>query len=162
MGLEIERKFLVRSLPLLPETRRSFIDQAYLSTAPQSVVRVRSESFRDAGNRYVELGFITVKGLSRGATRPEYEYLIPHPDAVAMISSMSQHRVRKTRIYTPYAGHTWEVDVFHDDNEGLIIAEVELESEHEVVSIPPWADTELTNDARYSNLSLGVNPWRLW
>lgn len=162
MGLEIERKFLVRTLPLVTEIRRSFIDQAYLSTAPQSVVRVRSESFRDVDDRYVELGFITVKGLSRGATRPEYEYLIPHSDAVAMISNMSQHRVRKTRIYTPYDGRTWEVDVFHDDNQGLITAEIELENEHSVISIPPWVDTELTHDARYSNLSLGINPWRLW
>ncbi len=148
MATEIERKFLVndRSYRYMATESRE-IAQAYLSADVDATVRVRR-----AGDR----GFITVKGRSRGASRGEWEYEIPLRDAMEMAALKGGWSIEKTRYIVPYAGHTWEVDEFHGRHEGLVVAEVELGSEHEAVELPPFAGREVTGDAAYYNSTLAA------
>jgi adenylate cyclase len=154
MGMEIERKFLVTSDAWRQEAKGVRYVQAYLSTAPGRTVRVRI-----AG----EKAYLTVKGGAKGISRAEFEYSIPMVDAEEMITSIcEQPPIDKYRYRIPFAGFTWEVDEFHGENEGLVVAEIELLTEDTPFDLPPWIGAEVSHDHRYANSSLIRLPYRLW
>ena len=147
MAIEIERKFLVtgegwRRLA----TKSTQIRQGYLSSNAKATVRVRSKDDREA--------LITLKGAVRGMTRAEYEYEIPIFDARELLVMAEPHVIEKVRHLVPFGGLVWEVDEFAGRHEGLVIAEVELESEGQTVELPEWIGREVTEDDRYYNASL--------
>ena len=147
MAIEIERKFLVtgegwRRLA----TKSTQIRQGYLSSNAKATVRVRSKDDREA--------LITLKGAVRGMTRAEYEYEIPIFDARELLVMAEPHVIEKVRHLVPFGGLVWEVDEFAGRHEGLVIAEVELESEGQAVELPEWIGREVTEDDRYYNASL--------
>jgi len=150
---EIERKFLVRSDGWRPGPEGTRQRQGYLAITAATTVRVRV-----AGGRAT----LTIKGAQVGLTRPEYEYAIPPADAEAMLGSLCGLVVEKTRYLREHAGRTWEVDVFHGLNEGLVTAEVELESEADEVDIPPWAGEDVSHDVRYRVAWLAGHPYGEW
>ena len=152
MGIEIERKFLVvgddwRAAPATPYA------QGYLNRDKQRTVRVRI--VRDQA-------WLTIKGLSAGATRAEFEYPIPVADAEQLLALCDGPIVRKTRRVIEHAGSTWEVDEFQGDNAGLVVAEIELPSEDAPFERPPWLGAEVTHDPRYFNSSLAAVPYSTW
>jgi adenylate cyclase len=152
MATEIERKFLVqgtawRKVPGVP-----FI-QGYLNRDKERTVRVRIAS---------DKAFLTIKGLTRGASRAEFEYEIPMPDAQQLLKLSDGPIIKKNRHVIVHDGSTWEVDEFLGDNAGLILAEIELKSEDQPFSRPPWLGTEVTHDRRYYNSSLASHPYREW
>ena len=153
MGTEIERKFLVRDPSVLAGATGVRYQQGYLSTDPERTVRVRR-----AGGR----AFLTIKGLSSGATRAEFEYGIPVADAEELMALCAGPVIEKTRHRIEHAGRTWEVDVFEGDNDGLILAEVEIDSPEAQVEIPGWVGDEVTADPRYYNANLVSRPYRRW
>lgn len=155
MGLEIERKFTVDKALWQAQVKPKglYLKQTYLSTDPEKTIRVRI-----LGDK----GFFTVKGKMEGLTRSEYEYEIPKQDASEMIDRFGDTCIEKTRYLIEHEGHTWEVDEFHGANNGLIIAELELESESTTFSKPIWIDEEVSTDARYFNSNLQENPYTLW
>jgi len=163
MGVEIERRFLLKGHPWwkMPGAKYRTIKQGYLSILPESTVRVRLESYVE-DRVGVNHGYITIKGKSNGAIRREYEYQISAADAEEMIANLCQHVLEKRRWYLPYGDRVWHVDVFEGPNWGLAIAEIELDSEDESLELPPWIVTEITNDHRYANSNLSVNPWNSW
>jgi adenylate cyclase len=151
---EIEHKYLVKRGAWKPTTQGVLYRQGYLSSVKERVVRVRI-----AG----EKAFLTIKGLTRGVTRLEFEYPIPVADAGTMLDLLCEHPlVEKTRYREDYGGKAWEIDVFHGDNDGLVIAEVEVAGEAETVRLPPWLGAEVSNDPRYFNSNLGLNPFKNW
>jgi adenylate cyclase len=132
------------------------ICQGYLSLDPERTIRVRL-----AGTR----AFITIKGLSsaRGTTRAEYEYEIPVNEAEELLDAMALGPlIQKTRYRRTVGRLVWEVDVFEGENEGLVVAEVELPSEGAAVILPDWVGEEVTGDPRYFNASLVMHPFRDW
>ena len=151
MATETERKFLV--LPgdweAAPALRMA---QGYLSRSKDATVRVRV-----AGER----AWMTVKGAGDGLSRPEFEYEIPPEDAVAMLGMVSGV-VLKTRRRIPMGDHVWEVDVFEGENDGLIVAEIELGDPDEAFPRPAWLGAEVTGMPRYFNSELSVRPYALW
>lgn len=155
MGREIERKFLVRPELWHPDPALGTrYRQGYLSTDPDRVVRVRT-----AGTR----AFLTIKGLTRGVERAEFEYPIPFADAQAMLDTLcSRPLVEKTRYRQEVEGRLWEVDVFEGENAGLIVAEVELPAADAPLALPLWAGTEVSHDPRYFNSNLAVTPFSRW
>jgi len=154
MGIEIERKFLVDTDKLPPLTNGYAIKQGYIKTPDDTTLRVRIRD-KDA--------FLTIKGKSVGASRLEFEYPIPLQDANDMLDNLCQTSViEKTRHLIDHEGHTWEVDVFEGDNKGLVVAEIELESEDEPFALPSWATKEVTDDIRYFNSNLVENPYSKW
>ncbi|PLX78629.1 MAG: adenylate cyclase [Desulfuromonas sp.] len=153
MPLEIERKFLVAGTPWqgLPGI---WCRQGYLNLGPGNTVRVRVA----AGQ-----GYLTVKGASRGAVRSEFEYPIPVTDAEEILHELClQPIIDKTRYLIKHAGLTWEIDVFAGENQGLVIAEVELDDEQQTITLPPWAGKEVTGDQRYFNAYLVNHPYVNW
>jgi CYTH domain-containing protein len=151
---EIERKFLVAGDFRGEVSGASHIVQGYLSTTPGRSVRVR---LRD------EQGWITVKGPMRGLTRVEWEKEIPAGEAQLLLSLCEPGVIDKTRHLVPAAdGHVWEVDEFHGDNEGLVVAEIELGSEAEEFVRPAWVGREVTGERRYFNSSLTKCPYKDW
>ncbi len=150
MAAEIERKFLVSENSWDDGTPGIRIAQGYLSLDPDRTVRVRL-----AG----EHAWLTIKGRTVGITRAEFEYPIPAADALALLDLCLPSVIDKTRYVVPFAGHEWEVDVFHGANGGLVIAELELENESVVAELPPWVGAEVSADARYFNASLATHPW---
>lgn len=154
MGIEIERKFLVTGDSWRQGARGSLYCQGYLSTAKERTVRVRI-----AENR----GFITVKGESAGSVRAEYEYEIPVGHAREMLDHICEKPlVEKTRYRMEFNGSTWEIDEFWGENEGLIVAEIELADKLDRFDLPPWAGLEVTDDPRFQNSQLVRNPYRKW
>ncbi len=155
MPLEIERKFLVHSdrWNALKKPNGKKIIQSYLSFTPERTVRVRIKD-TDA--------FITIKGKSEGISRLEYEYPIPVSDAEEMISRLNLDAIEKIRYVIPLDNHLWEVDVFFGKNQGLIVAEIELESEDEPFTKPDWIREEVSHDPRYFNSNLLLNPITTW
>lgn len=153
MGVEIERKFLTSSESWREGAVGIRYTQGYLCREHGRTVRVRI-----AG----EKAFLTIKGASKGFSRPEFEYPIPAEDARAMLSLCDGPLIDKTRHRIPHAGHVWEVDVFHGENDGLIVAEVELRSADEVVDLPAWIGTEVTGDRKYDNSALSIRPYSSW
>lgn len=154
MSKEIERKYLVRNDDWRAGAVGVPIRQGYLSSDPRAVVRVRIEGTR---------GLLTVKGPSSGITRDEFEYPVPLEDAWEMLDRLCDGRiVHKTRYRVTAGARVWMVDEFHAGNEGLVLAEVELESEGEVVEPPDWAGDEVSSDPRYTNVALAKRPWGEW
>ncbi len=154
MGIEIERKFLVKNEDWRPGPAGVPYRQGYLMADGGLTVRVRR-----AGDR----GYLTIKGPSSGPERPEFEYAIPVADADAMLTNLVRGGlVDKLRYRRPYSGLVWEVDEFLGDNAGLIVAEVELERADQPVTLPPWVGPEVTADRRYTNAALSRHPFRSW
>lgn len=154
MGIEIERKFLLNDDGWRGLGQPTLMRQGYLTSDPVRTVRVRIE-----GQRAV----ITIKSKNTGATRGEWEYEIPVPDAAELLDRLcEQPLVEKTRHRIGYKGHTWEVDEFRGENAGLVVAEIELGSEDEVFDKPGWIGREVTGDPRYYNSSLIRLPYSRW
>jgi len=154
MGKEIERKYLVKSTEWKNLAKGTSYRQGYLSTVKERTVRVRTID---------EKGFLTIKGITVGASRAEYEYEIPAADANAMLSNLCEKPlIEKNRYKIAHAGLTWEVDEFFGDNDGLIVAEVELTSEDQKIELPVWIGEEVTSDPRYFNSNLTKNPYKNW
>jgi len=153
VGIEIERKFLVVDLSVVDGIDGSALRQGYLSRTAQRTVRVR---------RSGDQAWVTVKGVSRGATRAEWEWAIPVEDADGLLAICDGPVLEKTRYLVDHAGRTWEVDVFAGANAGLVMAEIELESEDADVRLPPWIGREVTDDPRYYNSALAVSPVSTW
>lgn len=154
MATEIERKFIPGTNNWRDGTTGVRYRQGYLSTDSERTVRVRT-----AGDK----AFLTIKGKTVGASRAEYEYAIPRDDADAMLDQLC-HRpiIEKVRYKISHGGLIWEVDEFEGENAGLVIAEVELNSEDQAVEIPDWAGQEVTGDPRYYNANLISNPYSNW
>ncbi len=153
MGKEIERKFLVRGEAWRALASGVRYRQGYLSTVKERTVRVRTVG---------ERGYLTVKGITVGATRKEFEYEIPAADAAALLELCEQPLVEKVRYRIPADGLTWEVDEFEGVNRGLIVAECELASEEQRIELPPWIGAEVTGDPRYFNSNLIAHPFTTW
>ncbi len=157
MNTEIERKFLVKDNSWMDHVEsKTAIAQAYLSKDPDRTVRVRI-----AGDE----AFITIKGrppADRPLDTPEFEYAIPVEDAEKLLKLCLPGTITKVRHLIPDGPHTWEVDVFHGENEGLIMAEIELASENEPFNKPAWLGEEVTYDFRYKNGKLAENPFTTW
>ena len=153
---EIERKFLVTSTDFISEsTTQLRIVQGYLNSNPERTVRIRIK-----GNR----GYITIKGKGNesGMSRFEWEKEISVIEAEALLALCEKGVIDKTRYEVPMGNHTYEVDVFAGENEGLIVAEIELQSENESFEKPNWLGKEVTSDERYYNAYLSNNPFKSW
>ncbi|MEC4723273.1 CYTH domain-containing protein [Noviherbaspirillum sp. CPCC 100848] len=154
MGVEIERKFLVLGEEWKSLGEGMLLRQGYLSSQAERVVRVRIE-----GDRAV----MTIKGKSAGATRGEWEYPLPMEDARVFLDQLcEQPIIEKIRYRIVHEGMTWEVDEFMGENAGLVVAEIELESEEQVFVKPKWVGEEVTEDARYYNSNLLKLPYSRW
>ena len=154
--LEIERKFLVTSEAFKKEAfTQHRIAQGYLSAVPERTVRVRIK-----GNK----GFLTIKGASNesGLSRFEWEKEIPVDEATALLKLCEKGVIDKTRFEVKMGNHVYEIDEFYGENEGLIMAEIELQSETETFEKPNWLGEEVTNDNRYYNSYLSKNPFKNW
>lgn len=154
MGTEIERKFLVRDNTFRSLAQGTRYRQGYLSSTKERVVRVRTID---------DKGFLTIKGITTGATRAEYEYEIPVKEAEAMLDGLCEKPlIEKDRYKIAHKGLIWEVDEFFGENQGLILAEVELESEDQPYDKPEWITDEVTGDPKYFNSNLIQNPYKNW
>ncbi|HZL09482.1 MAG TPA: CYTH domain-containing protein [Prolixibacteraceae bacterium] len=153
MALEIERKFLVDSTKWTPTGQGTSLIQAYLSIDPNPTVRIRI-----AG----EKAFLTIKGRSETISRPEFEYEIPVDDAAEMLKLAISNPVEKIRHKVLYKGFLWEVDIFSGENAGLIVAEIELNSEIQEFEKPDWILKEVSGDRRYYNSFLSEHPFQKW
>ncbi|WP_417431559.1 CYTH domain-containing protein [Halpernia sp.] len=155
MPTEIERKFLVDKNKWQKEKKPTgeLFRQGYLFTDPNKTIRVRQTS---------EKGFLTIKGISIGATRTEYEYEIPLKEAEELLDYFAVSELSKIRYIINFENKLWEIDEFLDENEGLIIAEIELKSEDENFKLPDWIDREVTSDQKYYNSNLTLNPCKDW
>jgi adenylate cyclase len=154
MGIEIERKFLVDTNLLPTLTAGVHIKQGYIQTADKTVVRVRIKD---------QEAYLTIKGENQGIKRLEFEYPIPIENAHQMIDNLcSKNVIDKIRYEVRIENHVWEIDIFHGENDGLIIAEVELNDENEDLFIPDWILKEVSHDAKYYNSNLIANPFLKW
>lgn len=154
MKTEIERKFLVVGDAWRALAQGVAYRQGYLCRAGGCSVRVRI-----AG----EKAFLTVKGRTSGITRAEYEYEIPLADGEELLGNLAEKPIiTKTRRKIPYAGFVWDVDEFHGANQGLILAEIELEREDQPFDKPAWIGEEVTGDPRYGNAALAQRPFSAW
>ena len=154
MPVEIERKFLVDTIPSHQISRSKIVKQGYMVNDEHQVVRVRSMD-----NDH----FLTIKSNSKGLSRLEFEYQIPKEDAMDMFEHLcGSGIIEKTRHYIETPNHTWEIDEFHGRNQGLVVAEIELESEDEQFDIPEWIGEEVSDDPRYYNMNLMANPYEVW
>jgi len=154
MANEIERKFLVINQDYKSLGTKHYIHQGFLSTDKERVVRIRILD---------EKAFITVKGKTTGMTRAEFEYDIPLDDARFMLENLCLNpTIEKYRYNINFEGFTWELDEFLGENEGLLIAEIELESADQEFLRPDWIGEEVTDDPRYYNANLVKNPYRNW
>lgn len=155
MGVEIERKFLLQGDAWREEADAGEdYHQGYLCTDTERVVRVRMMG---------ERGVMTIKGKGEGISRPEYEYEIPPADAAAMLRELClKPTIEKRRYKVKRGRHTWEIDVFEGSNEGLVVAEIELQSPDEAFEKPLWLGDEVSDDERYFNASLVSRPFSSW
>ena len=153
MALEIEKKFLVAE-DVWRNEQGTMYRQGYLNSEKRRNVRVRIIE---------DKGYLTVKGMARGAVRAEYEYDIPKHEAEAMLNDLCEKPlIEKRRYKIKYKGHLWEVDEFFGENKGLILAEVELGREDENLIIPEWIGEEVTGDPKYFNSNLIHHPYNKW
>ncbi len=155
MALEIEKKFLVTGDFMKESAKATRITQGYLSSVPERTVRVRIKG---------DKGYITIKGIgsASGASRFEWEKEIPVAEVEQLLAICEPGVIDKTRHLVSSGKHTFEVDVFHGDNDGLVLAEVELSSEDEAFVKPAWLGQEVTGDARYYNSMLMKSPYKSW
>ncbi len=152
MGKEIERKFMVKK-GVWRDKKATKYRQGYLSTVKERTVRVRTIE---------DKGYLTIKGLSIGASRLEFEYEIPRQDADALLDICEKPLIEKNRYKVENGGFVWEVDEFSGENQGLIVAELELENEDQYFSRPDWIGEEVTGNPRYFNSNLVKNPYAKW
>ncbi|MET3107318.1 adenylate cyclase [Oxalobacteraceae bacterium GrIS 2.11] len=153
MALEIERKFLVHGTPWQSLPQGALMRQGYLLASPQRVVRVRIEG---------DAAMLTIKGGGQGIVRGEWEYPIPVKDAHELLQLCEQPLIEKYRYRILHEGMLWELDVFTGDNAGLVVAEIELDSESQTFSKPDWVAEEVTQDPRYLNANLMRHPYSKW
>ncbi|GAB4361188.1 MAG: CYTH domain-containing protein [Gammaproteobacteria bacterium] len=155
MGIEIERKFLIRDASWRDGIERSErFEQGYLATGEQATARVRVACDR---------AWLTIKGRKAGISRREFEYAIPVADGRQMLEELCGGRVVvKTRHWVNYRGRVWEVDEFEGENTGLVLAEAELASPDETIEPPPWIGEEVSDDPRYYNAYLAEHPYKTW
>lgn len=155
MAIEIERKFLVQGDFRAHATSHSRIVQGYLCADTGRTVRVRLRG---------EEGFLTIKGRSKdgGLSRYEFEKSITKDEALSLLELSLPGVIDKERWLVPHEGLIWEIDVFHGDNEGLIIAEVELSSADQSFSLPDWVGEEVTGQRQYYNSALTQRPYKMW
>lgn len=154
--IEIERKFLVLSDAFKSICiNKNNIAQGYLNSDPDRTVRIRIKN---------DQGFITIKGKGNesGMSRLEWEKEIDVEEAKVLLSLCEKGVIEKTRYDVPFGNHIFEVDVFEGENKGLIMAEIELNSETELFSTPDWLGNEVTNDNRYYNSYLSRTPFASW
>ena len=153
MGLEIERKFLVQN-DSWRTAEGVLFRQGYLNSDLNRVVRVRTMG---------ETAVLTIKGRSVGAIRHEYEYEMPLADANEILDNLCERPlVEKTRYRLKLGGHIWEIDEIAGENEGLVVAEIELQDEDEFFEKPDWLGQEVTDDPRYFNSNLVLRPYTTW
>ena len=152
MAIEIERKFLVSGTNWRQSDGVRYL-QGYLSLDNERTVRVRLTE---------KQAFLCVKGISTGASRIEFEYEIPSDDAEQLLKLCAGSIIQKVRHTVIYVSLKWEIDEFLGDNEGLVLAEVELESENQIFEKPEWVGMEVTHDPRYFNSNLAANPYKNW
>lgn len=150
---EIERKFLIDKKRWKPKDKGHKIVQGYLSADPERVVRVRISD---------DKAFITIKGKPTGIVRTELEYEIPKNEAEVLMKMCLNSVVEKIRYKEQIGDLIWEIDIFEGKNKGLILAEVELESENQSIDLPDWATHEVSGETRYFNLWLSINPFINW
>lgn len=154
MGVEIERKFLVRDDRWKAMGQAVLLRQGYLSSQPDRIVRVRIEG---------SSAMMTIKGRSVGFSRGEWEYPIPLEDAQVFLDTLCEKPIiEKYRSRIAYEGMVWEVDEFVGENAGLVVAEIELTSEDQLFSKPDWIGEDVTGDARYFNANLLRHPYSAW
>lgn len=155
MAKEIERKYLVdlAQWQKIGKLSGEYYRQGYLVTDPQKTIRVRLTETK---------GFLTIKGISVGATRSEYEYEIPFAEAKELLDNFSISELSKIRYNVVFKNKKWEVDEFLGDNAGLFVAEIELNSEDEIFELPEWVGREVTGEEKYYNSCLTINPYKNW
>ncbi|MDI5896531.1 CYTH domain-containing protein [Flavobacterium yafengii] len=154
--IEIERKFLVTDDSFKKEVfTQNHIEQGYLSSVPERTVRVRIKG---------DKGYLTIKGISNdsGMSRFEWEKEIPVAEAKELLLLCEKGVIDKTRFEIKRGNHVFEVDEFYGENEGLIVAEIELNSETEIFEKPSWLGDEVTKNNRYYNAYLSTNPYKNW
>ncbi|MEZ4906863.1 MAG: CYTH domain-containing protein [Saprospiraceae bacterium] len=155
MSLEIERKFLVKGDFKSHSHSSEIIKQGYISTIPERSVRIRIQG---------EIAFLTIKGIGNksGTSRLEWEKEISIDDAEILLQICEPGMIEKTRYLINFREHTFEVDEFHGYNNGLVVAEVELEDENEEIILPDWIGKEVTGDEKYYNIMLMKFPYSTW
>ena len=154
MPKEIERKFLVTSAVFKSLGVKHYIHQGFLSTDKERVIRIRIKG---------DKAWLTIKGISNGISRAEFEYEIPLKDAQFMLTNLCEKpTIEKHRYLIPFEGFTWEVDEFHGENAGLVIAEIELQHENQEFRKPEWLGEEVTTDPRFYNANLVKHPYKSW
>ncbi len=155
MGIEIEKKFLLRNDAWRTEADAgTAFRQGYLVGSDKASVRVRIEG--DNAN-------INIKSATLGITRQEFEYPIPLEDAQNLLENLCEKPlIEKTRYHVRHTGHVWEIDVFEGENAGLVVAEIELDDEDEAFARPDWLGEEVSGDPRYYNVSLVKHPFCDW
>ncbi|MCP4114428.1 MAG: CYTH domain-containing protein [Desulfobacteraceae bacterium] len=155
MAIEIERKFLLKNDSWKASGVKPLVlKQGYIMNSKTGVVRIRISD---------STGFITVKGRTRNASRLEYEYEIPVKDAEEMLHNLCEKPlVEKNRYNIDHGGFQWSVDQFLGANLGLVVAEIELDSEEQAFERPPWLGKEVTGDSRYFNSNLIATPYPDW
>lgn len=154
MAIETERKFLVKNNSYRQTGRKVRITQGYISTDPGKVVRVRI---------YDDKAFLTFKSLNKGISRFEFEFEIDTVRAMEMLEKLCiQPFIDKFRYLVEYNGFTWEVDEFLGENEGLVVAEIELPAENTPFDLPAWVGAEVTQDPKYLNSNLVKHPFSTW
>ena len=154
MGKEIERKFLVKSGEWKQGTSGTVYRQGYLSSAKERVVRVRTIE---------DKGFLTIKGITKGVSRSEFEYEISAEDAGIMLDGICEKPlIEKKRYKVPVGGLVFEVDEFFGENAGLVVAEVELRDENQKIDLPAWIGGDVSGDPRYFNSNLIKTPYTRW
>ena len=160
MPIEIERKFLIKNNSWLEQVSHSSrIRQGYFAhpdsnNAAKASLRVRIED---------QKANINIKSATLGMRRMEYEYPVPVNEATEMLDQLCETpQIDKTRHQIKTGQHVWEIDVFYGDNEGLIVAEIELTTENEVFEIPDWLGDEVTDNIRYYNVNLLKHPYKNW
>lgn len=155
MGKEIERKYLVNHFEWDKADKPSgqLYRQGYLVIGLNKSIRVRQTP---------DKGYLTIKGISVGATRKEYEYEIPLDEARELLDNFSISELSKIRYRINFENKIWEVDEFLGQNSGLILAEIELQNENEIYDFPDWLGIEVTADQKYYNPNLAINPYKNW
>ncbi len=154
MGIEIERKFLLTGDAWRELAQGVYYRQGYLNSAKERTVRVRTIN---------DKGFLTIKGITVGVTRLEFEYEIPKDECNEMLDDLVEKPViEKNRYKVDYGGFVWEIDEFLGENQGLIVAEIELESEDQKFEKPEWVGKEVTGDPKFFNSNLMNNPYARW
>lgn len=155
MGVEIERKYLVNKTrwEKLNKPKGKFLRQGYLIAEPNKTIRVRLSG---------ETAYLTIKGISEGASRLEFEYEIPFEEGRELLDKFSVSDLTKTRYEIKFGNNVWEVDEFLDKNAGLIVAEIELSNEDENFDIPDWIESQVTGEEKYYNSNLSLVPFSTW